>query len=212
MPLPKSILGLIGVLSGVLAVSAAGMALASVAFTPHAVWVVFGLELIMCLAGVLGALFSRGAYQEGQGMTLLCVGGTVLLGGFLSYLSTLGPGGIVFRAGGSAVSMTPWFAFRLAIAVSFLALASYAVLRRSRESMVFFRRGLIAVLVLAATAGGLLLLRKPLEATPAAIRGVIFAFGALTGVVGVAAAGHCFIRAFECGRVETTPQDALPRA
>lgn len=212
MSLPKPVMRTIGLLSAALALSAAGMGVACTIFPPHAVWVVFGFELIMCLAGVVGLLFARGQFQEGQGMTLLCVGGTVLFAGFLSFLSTYGPGGIVFRTNAAATSMTPWFVSRIALGLCFLSFAAYAVLRRNPKSRAYIVRGLVASVVLALVVGGMYVGRNALNSMPGAVRGVIFAIGALVAVIGVAAAGHCFIRAFECGRPEQLPGTATPGA
>jgi hypothetical protein len=206
MPLPKSVLRVVAVLGAVLALSALAMCVASVAIAPHAVWVVFGFELIMVVAGVIAVLFARGAFAEGQGLTLLCVAGVTLAGGFLSYLATAGSHGIVFRAGAGPTSMVPWLVFRTVIGLGFLLMASYAVLRRSRDSVAYLKRGVIASIVLGTVAGVTLLTRGTLANAPDAVRGVVWAFVGVVALIGIAAAGHSFIRAFECGRLEDAKQ------
>lgn len=201
MPLPKSVLRVTGVLSAVLALSALAMCIAAVAIAPHVVWVVFGFELIMVVAGVIGLFFALGAFGEGQGLTLVCIAGVTLAGGFLSYLATAGPHGIVFRAGAGPTSMVPWFAFRVMLGVGFAMLASYAVLRRSAESIGHLKRGMIACLVLGVVGASVVLTRGALANAPDAVRGVAWALAGVMAIIGVAAAGHSFIRAFECGRL-----------
>lgn len=208
MPLPKPVLRLVGALSALLSLSAIAMCVASVAVAPHAVWVVFGFELIMAAAGVIGWLFARGRFADGQGLALLCVAGVTLGGGFLSYLATAGPGGIVFRSGASPTSMTPWFGFRVALGGFFLVMAAYSVLRRSRASLAFLRRGVIASVALGIVLAFLVLSRGVMAKAPDAVRGVVWALCAVVALVGIAGAGHNFIRAFECGR----PDEPLPEA
>lgn len=202
MPLPNSILRVIGALSAILALSALAMCVASTLVAPHAVWIMFGFELLMILAGVIGFQFARGAFQEGQGLTLVCVAAVTLLGGFFSYLATRGPGGIVFQRGAGPVSMVPWFAFRGALGGLFVLLAAYAVLRRATAARAYFRRGLVASVLLLAVAAILYLTRGSVGGLPDAVRGVIWAVCGVLMLGSIAAAGHFFIRAFECGRLD----------
>lgn len=200
-PLPGAIRALVFALSAITVLSALGMAVASVAIAPTPVWIMFGFEVVIALAGVIGLCGAWGKFDDGQAMWLLCIAGSILVGGFLSYLGTRT--GIVLVKDGAPISTFLWCMGRLAIGGTFGALAVYAVLRRTADGRRYFIRGAVLGGVLGAFATPFALARGvpgflgnlpgPLEGAALTIIGIVMTMLAC-------AAGHCFIRAFECGR------------
>ncbi|MDX2131667.1 MAG: hypothetical protein SFY69_06420 [Planctomycetota bacterium] len=207
-PLPAWLRLGLRVLSGVVALSAVGMALASLVIAPNAVWVMFGFEVVVALAGVVGVVAAGGRFDSGQGLVWLCVAGVLFVAGVLSYLGT--PQGIVWSQGTPASPTTTWSVGRVALAGVFGAAAVYAVLRRSAEARRNFARGLVAGVLLVCLMGGLVIFGGRAMAALAGTAGVVkAAIAIVVGFIGItlmSAAGHWLIRAFECARRE----DATP--
>ncbi|GJQ28485.1 MAG: hypothetical protein HBSAPP03_03690 [Phycisphaerae bacterium] len=200
-PLPAKVRYVVLVLSVVTLVSAVIMAFATVVTAPTPVWVMFGFEVAIAIAGCLGLAGWRGRFDEGQGLWLACISGTLLVGGFLSYLATRG--GFVLTRGGASWSPVWWCAGRMVLAAGFGVLAVYAVLRRSREGRAYFVRAMLLGAACAIVAGPFALARGVpsfMNTIPNLILGAVLFIIALVWVILACAAGHCLIRAFECAR------------
>ncbi len=205
-PLPGMIRGLVVALSAVTALSALGMAIAAVVIAPTPVWIMFGFEVVIAMAGVIGLLGAKGRFDDGQAMWLLCISGTVLVGGFLSYLGTRT--GIVFVKDGSPVSTLLWCAGRGVLGAVFGVLAVYAVLRRTLEGRKYFGRGLIFAAFLGVVGAPFAAARGVpgfIANLPGPVEGGVLAVIGIVMTILACAAGHYFIRAFECGRAEAAP-------
>src|SRR5262249_6452882 len=86
MMAPKLVRMFVGALCAVVFLSALGMMAASTLLVTKPVWVLFGFEFVIAVATVLGILFAAGKFQEGQGLALACVAGTITVGSFLGWL------------------------------------------------------------------------------------------------------------------------------
>jgi hypothetical protein len=194
-----------------LAVVCAAVALSAVAGAPLALLVdkplyfVFGFELLIVLAGVFGVLIAMGKFEEGPGLSLLCVAAIVgvgtLLGDQTAKLANPISGPIVYHIRSVDRDITMYLALR-GVAAALIALgAAWVVLaRRPRESTGSLMRGLAALglLVLVVVGGwsaraGIISLGAFPTTMIALALGVI-ALGLIAGSV------HYIVRAFEFGR------------
>ncbi len=211
-PLPGWMRRLLAALSVFTIVTGLGMAVAALVIPANPVWVMFGFESVVAIAGVIGLLGASGRFDVGQGMTWACVAGTLFVAGVLSYLGT--QQGIVWSGGKPATSTIPWALGRVALAGLFGAVAAYAVLRRSADGRQAIIRAIVALGLLGALGIGLVLFGGRVNAMLASVPGVLKA--ALAIVVGFAAiallsaGGHWLIRAFECARTPDAPRGVTP--
>src|SRR5437899_6996502 len=88
MTVPQPVRLFVGVLCAAVLLSALGMMLAALFLSDKPVWVLFGFEVAISVASVLGILFARGKFQNGQGLAMACVAGTIVVGSFLGWLGT----------------------------------------------------------------------------------------------------------------------------
>lgn len=191
---------LVGVLSAAVLVSAAAMAIAALALAVRPVWLLFGFEAVAGVGAVLGLLFARGRFQDGQGLAMACVGGTIGVASFLGWLAVRG----TLPLASASVSLTPWLAARLGAAGLLAAVGAYAVLRRNAASLRYGVRAGATGGLLLVTAGVGVLLRHRLLAgiagLPDPLGAIVWLLVAILGGVLICAAAHFTIRAFEMGR------------
>lgn len=202
--LPSWLLRTIGVTSGLLVMWAAVMAVLASIVAPRPAWVLFGFEVVVAAAGVIGVGFSRRRFQEGQGLALICVAGSVFASAVLSWLGNRQ--GVTLIESRGQTSLLGFAAVRVGVAGLLALAAAYAVLRRSTRARAYGIRGAVALLALAGLGTALWMGRQQIGALAPFVAGAI-KFVALTiAMVLVCAGGHCAIRAFECGR--TQPEGA----
>lgn len=171
-------------------------------------WFTAVFEAIVLSAAVVGFLAGLGRFRQGWAMSLVCVGGTVLVCAVFAFLEV--------RANFQTDAVVgPWvkkaLAFRLLMAAGFGGAASLAVWSRDARS----GRSLVrAACVLAPVAlvglwlwwnGGSVLASSPSSASSAspgadALRVVLLCLGGLVGIILVAVGGHLVIRSYEWGR------------
>lgn len=204
------------VVSAVVAVSALGTCIATLALSTKAPWTQFAFEPIVLLACVLGFLFASGKFRWAPAMTLVCVAGTFFVATVLVYIGMLGQVQIDGRDQGW--SLKPWAAGRVGCSLVLFALAGANVVSRDARAKQQFVRGVIACVPLAlATGAGLVVWSKravppvvdpaattPVSATPSGgipgwMSACLLGLFGVVGGVSVCAAGHFFIRSFEIG-------------
>lgn len=201
-PVSKTIRMLVLVVSGLVLLSALGLggAAAGIQYVvagQKPSWLLFGFEVVVGAAGVLGVLFGRGKFGEGPGLALACIGGTVLAGSALGWLAA------GKQVGGH--SITPLLGPRV-LAAGVIGLAgAYCVLSRNPKSwkVAAWGAGTGAPVVIAAMAMMRGSSRRVIES--AVSSGVLGTVGAVVGLVVVAAclcaSVHLVVKAFEMGRV-----------
>lgn len=199
-PLPKPVRVLAGVLAAAVGVSAALTSVVAVAGAVRPIWLLFGFEVVNCIAAVLGIAFARGRFSDGQGLAMACVSGTIACSSFFGWLSVRG----TLPLPAASVSLTPWLVARVAAGAVLGGIGAYAVLRRNPASIGLFARGAGAGVLLAVLAGGGLVMRHrvlgAIDALPGFLAAVIWLFVAVVACVLLCAAVHYTIRAFEAGR------------
>jgi hypothetical protein len=200
--LPRSVRYLVGTLSMLVLLSAIPAAVGAAVLPRPPVWVMTGFEVVIALAGVIGIQTARGRYNDGQGLALLCVAGTLFVAGFLTYLGTRQ--GLPLRGPGQAPTSTmPWMLGRLALAGVFGLLAAYSVLRRSPEGPRLLLRGILLGVPAAAIMAPFILARgvpASLGTMPGPVRGGLLAILAIIVMGLLCVSGHFVIRAFESAR------------
>jgi hypothetical protein len=124
-PPSKGILFFVLALSGVIAVSAAGVGIASL-LQDRASWVMFAFEIVVLVAGVLGMLIGRGRFADGPAIGIAAVAGTVLLGSLFGYL---GGGRVLF-----GVDLRPFLYSRAIASLLLGAAAAWIVVSRDLKA------------------------------------------------------------------------------
>lgn len=200
-PVPRFLLFFLGLLGVAVALSAAAMAVVALVVTERPVWMLFGFEVVVMLAGVFAVLFARGRHHEAQGLTLLCIAGSVFAGSVLGWLSV--NGALQVKNSDVPVSLKLWLLARVGCAGVYAVAAAALVLVRRRESRPFLVRALLTGAPLVLAAGGLALARTQISSLAGSVHPVVSIFVAcVLGLVGIALAsicGHCIIRAFQIG-------------
>jgi len=203
-PLPRIVSLTIALLCGAVGLSAVAFGIAALFVGEKPFWMIVGFEIVTLVAAVLGVLFARGKFQDGQGLALACVAGCFGVGAFLAWLSVQGR--LQIRGGDSTIGLNGWLLARLGAAGLIAALGAFAVLRRNPASVGYMIRATLAggpVILIAALA---VLARGSL--TGAAQNVPVWLISVVAGVLGIgavvllSACGHCLIRAFELGRQE----------
>jgi hypothetical protein len=200
MTVPQPVRLFVGILCAVVLLSALGMIVAALFLSSKPVWVLFGFEFAISVASVLGILFARGKFQEGQGLAMACVAGTIAVGSFLGWLGTQHH---LTTARGD-IPLNTWLLGRLAAAAALGAVGAMLVLSRNPRSWSYLLKSAI-------TGGPLLILLAAffvkrsaftgaLGHLPDWIAGLAAILGGLVAVVLISASVHCLIRAFELGR------------
>ena len=192
--------GLLALAALVSALGVAGIALLRGA-QPY--WLLVGMEACIVMAGVFGVLFLRRKFDAGPAMTLLCIAGTVFAAGFLSWLAVRS--GIKLQ-GDRSIDVKMVMLARVGIAAALVALASFEVLRRNRQSIGLIGRAVATGVPLAIIVGGLYVGREALasqQAVPAWIVWTLVSISVVIAMGLLCACGHFVIRAFEMGRPES---------
>lgn len=186
------------------AVSAAGMAIASVAIAEKPAWLVLGFEVVTIVACVLGVLFGRGRFNHAPGLALASIAGTIGVGAFLGWLSVQGR--LQVKGSEFPIVLMPLLMGRAGVAVLIGLFAGYLVLRRNPRSRRYLLTSAITGISLLGVLGVLVMVRGTLARLAESLPGVLTAAGAtivgLLCVILISSCVHCLIRAFEMGRDE----------
>lgn len=168
-------------------------------------WAMFGFEVVIAFAAVIGVLLSLGKFRDGPALALACVAAAVFTGSVLGFL------GANREIAGYSLR---WFLLARVGAAAVLGAGAVAcVLVRDRRSLpTLLKAGVlmapvVAVAAMAVTPAGSRLASPLLEAG-AAIRVPVFVLGSLVLCGLFAASVHLGIRAFELGR--PTPERHEP--
>jgi len=176
------------------------MAVLASIVAPRPAWVLFGFELVVVAAGVIGVGFSRRRFQEGQGLTLVCIAGSVFAAAVLSWLGNRQ--GVTLVESRGQTSLLGFAAVRLAIAAFFAIAASYAVLRRTAGARAYAIRAGVALLALASLGAAFWFGRGQIASLAPFVAGAVKLVALTVGMILICAGGHCAIRAFESGRTQ----------
>lgn len=199
-PLPSWLLRSVGAVSGLLLLWAAVMAVLASVVAPRPAWVLFGFEIAVVAAGVIGVGFSRRRFQEGQGLALICIAGSVFAAAVLSWLGNRQ--GVTLVESRGQTSLLGFAAARLTIAAFFAVAASYAVLRRTAEARAYAIRAGVSLLALAGLGAAFWLGRGQIASLAPFVAGAVKLVALIVSMILICAGGHCAIRAFECGRTQ----------
>jgi hypothetical protein len=200
---PKSVRLVIGVLCGAVALSALALAGAALFAGPKVNWVLLGFESVTLVSAILGLLFARGKFQDGQGLTMACVAGTVFVAAVLGYLGSKGN----LVTNGGDVSLKFYLLARVGCACGLGVIGAGLVLSRNTRSWNYLWRSVAAGLPVVAVVGAYVLspggVRGVLSKFPGWVAGIGLTVGGLLAVVLISACVHCLIRAFEMGKTES---------
>ncbi|MCE7974835.1 MAG: hypothetical protein DYG92_11030 [Leptolyngbya sp. PLA1] len=198
--LPNWLLRTVSAVSGLLLVWAAVMAVLASLVAPRPAWVLFGFEVVVLIAGVIGVAFGRRRFQDGQGLALICIAGTVFASAVLSWLGNRQ--GVTLVESRGQASLLGFAVARVAIAGFFAAAATYAVLRRTPEARAYGIRAAAALVGLAGLGAAFWLGRQQVASLAPFVAGGVKLVALVVGMILVCAGGHCTIRAFESGRTQ----------
>src|SRR3954465_10295691 len=106
------------------------MIVATTMISVKPIWLMFGFEIVIAVATVLGLQFALGRYQDGQGLALACVAGTIAVG---SVLGWIGAQRHLTTSHGD-ISLNAWLLGRLAAALALGAVGAVFVLSRNQRS------------------------------------------------------------------------------
>jgi len=199
-PLPRWFLRSAMLAGGVLALWALAMVILAAFVAPRPAWILFGFETMVVASGVVAVAFGRGKFQDGPGLALACVAGTVFAAAALSWLGNRQ--GVTLIEGRGPVSLTIFAAARVGIAALVGLGAAYAVLRRTAVGRGYAWRAIAAVAGIGVLGAVMMFGRGAMAGWSGVIQGAISLLwlGAVMGLI--CAGGHCVIRAFESGRTE----------
>lgn len=164
-------------------------------------WALFGFEVVVCVAAVLGILTGRGRFADGPGLALACVAATILVA------SALGWQGAGRKLLG--VSLAPVLGGRALAALTIGAIGAWCVLARAPGSIRLALIGSLLVLPVVFVAGASLhptgqrLLEKAMGTSPGVQFLVVVASFTVVAIL-LSAGAHLIIRAFEMGRPDST--------
>jgi hypothetical protein len=199
---PKPVRVLVGFLCAFVLVSSLGMMGASVFVAIKPVWVLFGFEVVIAVASVIGIMFAAGRYQDGQGLALACVSGTIAVGSMLGWLGAQHH----LTTSGGDVSLNGWLLGRVGAALALGLVGALLVLSRNPRSWSYLLRSAITGGPIVLAAGAYMLKRSAMSnalgALPGWLAGIGGTIGAIIAVVLISASVHSMIRAFELGRTD----------
>lgn len=133
IPAPGWARVLSGVLCGATALWAVVGSMLSIVLPAIPVWTMFGFEVVIVVAAVMGLLFAIGHFREAPALTIACVAGCVFVGSFLGYQGSAGVLG--------GLSLKLWLLGRVGVVVALGGVAVLIVLVRNRKSWAALRRG-----------------------------------------------------------------------
>lgn len=203
-PVSRTIRIATGLTCGVVALTAIAGAVAAIVIPAPPGWLMFGFELVVLVAAVMGFFVARGRFNEGPGLALACIAGSILACTVLGYVSinrTLGqfPLDLVVLS-------------RLVAAGILGTLGALAVLLRNPgRSCPLMIKGLVLGLPVLAVAAAIILpqarsLLGPLGRLQGPTRAIVALVAFAAAGVLLSGAVHLVIRAFEAGR-NPTEQD-----
>jgi len=204
----RMVLGLFGALT---AVSALGMAVASVTAGPKPAFQLLGFEIVSVVAGLMALWMSRGKASEGFGLAVLGIAGAIGAGAVLSYMSVTSKHDFLRPSGKfGSLPLWPWFYLRVGTSAILVATAALSVLLRKPKSLIVLTKGVLIGVPAMAAGGYLALMVKNGKASTGSLQGFA-AVAATTGVLvagvaiitALAIGGHLVIRAFEMGRTDS---------
>lgn len=160
---------------------------------PEPLWAVAGLQVLVVVGGFFGLVWSKGRFESGPVLALLCAAGSVLVGGMLAFVANRGMLG--------PIDMKWWAVCEsfLALTLGFLALVS--AVARDRESRVPAVKGALLCLpalglLVCVVLGDRLGMMAALAKLPTAARiGLWLAAGFMAAVM-LCMAAHHFADAF----------------
>jgi hypothetical protein len=177
---------------------------AAVAMAEKPAWALFGFELVILVAGIMGVLFGVGRFREAPAMALACISGTIFAAGVLGWASIAASVGESRTLAG--IPLTPLMLFRVLAAAGLALSAAWSVLSRQpgawRPAILGAALGSPAVLL------GVAFVNPGTRETVGNVlghpAGAVAAFVVLGGLL--AASVHLLLRGFEIGSRE--PADA----
>lgn len=199
---PKPARVVVGAICALVLLSAIGMTLVSTILVKPPVWVLFGFEIVIASACVAGLQFAAGKYQDGQGLAMACVAGTIAVGSFLGWL---GANHQVSTTHGD-YSLNGLLLIRAGAAAALGVVGAVLVLSRNPRSWGYLWKAALTggpiVLI-----GAVYVLRRSVIAgaiasVPGWVAGMVGTIGGIFAVVLISASVHCLVRAFELGRTE----------
>jgi hypothetical protein len=171
-------------------------------------WFSTVFELLVLAAAMFGLAAGLGRFIQGWALTLVCVGGTVLVCGVFAFLEVRANFGSSAAVAGW---IKPYLAFRLALAAAFAGTASLAIFVRNPASWKALMKGALvlapALAVLAwigLTGGAFLSATRPSPGAEAA-RILMLCLGGMVLIGLISVGAHLIIRAYELGRPEAAP-------
>ncbi|MCX5689419.1 MAG: hypothetical protein NTV94_06470, partial [Planctomycetota bacterium] len=161
-------------------------------------------EAVTIVAAVLGVLFGRGKFNQGHGLALASIAGTIGIAAFLGWLSVQGR--LQVKGSEIPIVLLPLLMGRMGVAALIGSFAAYLVLRRNPQSRRYMFTSAMTGGSLIGVLGVLFVLRGRLVSLADSLPGVVTAAGAtivgLLCVILISSSVHCLIRAFEMGREE----------
>jgi len=204
--LSKPLRLLVMVTAAALFLSGVGMAAAALYAGPRAVWMLFGFETVVCVAGALAFLFGLGRFQDGQGLAMASVAGTVAAASVLGWLSSGPNQHLVVESVSQPLSLLPWLFGRLAAAALLALIGGVLVLSRDKRSLGLLGRaaatGIPLVLALAAAVIARGRLAGVVNSMPTWVLAVTVVIVGIAGVALASASVHWLVKAFEMGRTD----------
>lgn len=188
---------LVSVACAGLALSGLALSIGAVAAGPQPKWPLFGFEIVLLVASVIGVLLAQGKLRGAPGLALLCVAGTIFIACVLGYFGANGR--LDLRGDRAPILLKPLLAARLGLVAGLACASMFVVLRRDRVAVGTFAKGLLWAAPL--IVGGLLAwkMRTTLGGLPGPAQAALVFFGGVALIACLSGAGHLFIRAFEIG-------------
>lgn len=192
-----------------LAVVAASLGLAAAFWaTDSVLFGTAGFQVVVLVAAVLGVLAGLGLFNQGFGLALACVAGTIFVGTGFSYLDAHVN---LASVAGVAPFVTPVAIVSAALAAALGCCGSIDVLGRNPRSWPLVARAVVIGVPVAAVTAYLVLTRGGALAQSASglmevIRIMAILVGGLVLAVLFSVAGHLVIRAFELGATDPDGQ------
>ncbi len=207
---PTWMRSLVGLLCGLVAVSALLMAGAALFLSAKPAWLVLAFEISALTSAVVGLFFAKGRFADAPGLTLASIGSSFVVGAFLAWLSVQGQ--MQVKGSEAPISIGMWMYARVAAGAILCGLGALHVLSRRPVSASYVVKGLFAGVPLTAVAAGAFLMRAKLAAFASEAPGWLISLAACLGglffIILFSASVHCMIRAFEEGAEEKLTPNA----
>ncbi len=170
------------------------------------IWILFGFEVVVASACVIGLLWLWRRPVGSPGLGLACLGGSIAASTFLSWLAVRNVPIAMPQAG---VIVLTWLATRVGAGALLCLIGAADVVHRDARSRGYLLKSAIAGVGLAVLVGVLSIggVRRAVLDMPGWAGFATASFFFILLCVLISAAGHCAIRAFECGI--RRPHDAI---